>query len=33
MVGDKLLVISDRSEEELADTYKNLGIDNVMKVG
>ncbi len=31
-VGDKLLVISDRSEE-LANTYKDLGIDDVMKLG
>lgn len=30
--GDKLLVISDRSEE-LASTYKDMGIDEVMKVG
>lgn len=32
VVGDKLLVISDRSEE-LATTYKDLGIDDVMKLG
>ena len=31
MAGDKLLVISDRSEE-LADAYRNLGIDEVMKL-
>ena len=30
--GDKLLVISDRSEE-LENAYKNLGIDDVMKLG
>ncbi len=30
-VGDKLLVISDRSDE-LETTYKDLGIDNVMKL-
>ena len=30
--GDKLLVISDRSEE-LESTYKGLGIDDVMKLG
>lgn len=29
--GDKLLVISDRSEE-LATTYKDMGIDDVMKL-
>lgn len=29
--GDKLLVISDRSEE-LASTYKDMGIDEVMKL-
>uniref|UniRef100_UPI00405792F5 potassium/proton antiporter n=1 Tax=Alistipes sp. TaxID=1872444 RepID=UPI00405792F5 len=29
MLGDKLLVISDRSEE-LKDTYRNMGIDDVM---
>ena len=32
LLGDKLLVISDRSEE-LATTYKDLGIDDVMKLG
>ena len=32
MLGDKLLVISDRSEE-LATTYKDMGIDDVMKLG
>ena len=31
-LGDKLLVISDRSEE-LASTYKAMGIDDVMKLG
>ena len=31
-LGDKLLVISDRSEE-LATTYKGMGIDDVMKLG
>ena len=31
-LGDKLLVISDRSEE-LATTYKDMGIDDVMKLG
>ena len=31
-LGDKLLVISDRSEE-LATTYKDMGIDEVMKLG
>lgn len=31
-LGDKLLVISDRSEE-LASTYKDMGIDDVMKLG
>lgn len=31
-LGDKLLVISDRSEE-LASTYKDMGIDEVMKLG
>ena len=31
-LGDKLLVISDRSEE-LATTYKDMGIDVVMKLG
>lgn len=30
-VGDKLLVISDRSEE-LENTYKDMGIDDVMKL-
>ena len=30
--GDKLLVISDRSEE-LENAYRNLGIDDVMKLG
>ena len=30
-VGDKLLVISDRGEE-LATTYKDMGIDDVMKL-
>ena len=30
-LGDKLLVISDRSEE-LATTYKYMGIDDVMKI-
>lgn len=30
-VGDKLLVISDRAEE-LATTYKDMGIDDVMKL-
>ncbi|MEG1405831.1 MAG: cation:proton antiporter, partial [Alistipes sp.] len=30
--GDKLLVISDRGEE-LASTYKDMGIDEVMKLG
>lgn len=32
LVGDKLLVISDRSEE-LATAYRDLGIDDVMKLG
>ena len=32
LLGDKLLVISDRSEE-LASTYKDMGIDDVMKLG
>ena len=32
LLGDKLLVISDRSEE-LATTHKDMGIDDVMKVG
>ena len=31
-LGDRLLVISDRSEE-LATTYKDMGIDDVMKLG
>ena len=31
-LGDKLLVISDRSEE-LSTTYKDMGIDDVMKLG
>ena len=31
-LGDKLLVMSDRSEE-LATTYKDMGIDDVMKLG
>lgn len=31
-LGDKLLVISDRSDE-LASTYKDMGIDDVMKLG
>ena len=31
-LGDMLLVISDRSEE-LATTYKDMGIDDVMKLG
>lgn len=31
-LGDKLLVISDRSEE-LESTYKDMGIDEVMKLG
>ena len=31
-LGDKRLVISDRSEE-LATTYKDMGIDDVMKLG
>ena len=31
-LGDKLLVISDRSEE-LATPYKDMGIDDVMKLG
>ena len=31
-LGDKLLVISDRSEE-LATTYKDMGINDVMKLG
>lgn len=31
-LGDKLLVISDRSDE-LASTYKDMGIDEVMKLG
>lgn len=31
-LGDKLLVISDRGEE-LATTYKDMGIDDVMKLG
>ena len=31
-LGDKLLVISDRSEE-LETTYKDMGIDDVMKLG
>lgn len=30
--GDKLLVITDRSEE-LATTYRDMGIDDVMKLG
>lgn len=30
-VGDKLLVISDRGEE-LATTYRDMGIDDVMKL-
>ncbi len=30
-VGDKLLVISDR-DEELAATYKGMGVDDVMKL-
>ena len=32
MPGDKRPVISDRSEE-LASTYKDMGIDDVMKLG
>lgn len=32
MLGDKLLVISDRSEE-LESTYRDMGIDDVMKLG
>ncbi len=32
LLGDKLLVISDRSDE-LEMTYKDLGIDEVMKLG
>ena len=32
LLGDKLLVISDRSEE-LATTYNDMGIDDVMKLG
>ena len=32
LLGDKLLVISDRSEE-LETTYKDMGIDDVMKLG
>ena len=32
MVGDKLLVISDRSEE-LESAYRDMGIDDVMKLG
>ena len=31
-LGDKLLVITDRSEE-LESTYKDMGIDDVMKLG
>lgn len=31
-LGDKLLVISDRNEE-LQSTYKDMGIDDVMKIG
>lgn len=31
-LGDKLLVISDRSEE-LESTYRDMGIDDVMKLG
>lgn len=31
-LGDKLLVITDRSEE-LATTYKDMGVDDVMKLG
>ena len=31
-LGDKLLVISDRNEE-LQSTYKDMGIDDVMKLG
>ena len=31
-LGDKLLVITDRSEE-LATTYENMGIDDVVKLG
>ena len=32
MLGDKLLVITDRSEE-LESTYRDMGIDDVMKLG
>lgn len=32
LLGDKLLVITDRSEE-LETTYKDMGIDDVMKLG
>ena len=31
-LGDKLLVITDRSEE-LESTYREMGIDDVMKLG
>ena len=31
-LGDKLLVISDRGEE-LESTYREMGIDEVMKLG
>ena len=30
-LGDKLLVISDRGEE-LENTYKDMGVDEVMKL-
>ena len=32
LVGDKLLVISNRSEE-LQSTYKDMGIDDVVHLG
>ena len=31
LLGDKLLVVSDR-DDELAASYKNMGIDEVMKL-
>lgn len=30
-IGDKLLVVTDRNEE-LADSYKNMGVDDIMKL-
>ena len=31
-VGDRLLVVSDRNEEELQAMYDTLGIKDVMKI-